>query len=41
MATTAQSVTEVCAAARDAARVLAVLDSDAKNAALLAIAAAL
>src|ERR687888_1633300 len=41
MATTAQSVTEVCAAARDAARVLAVLDSDTKNAALLAIAGAL
>src|ERR671935_826967 len=41
MATTAQSVTEVCAAARDAARVLAVLDSDTKSAALLAIAGAL
>jgi glutamate-5-semialdehyde dehydrogenase len=41
MAVTAQSVADLCRAARDASRVLAVLDSDTKNAALLAIAAAL
>jgi glutamate-5-semialdehyde dehydrogenase len=41
MATTATSVAEVCLAARDAAGVLARLDSDTKNAALHAIADAL
>ncbi|MEA2246587.1 MAG: glutamate-5-semialdehyde dehydrogenase [Solirubrobacteraceae bacterium] len=41
MAVTAQSVAELCRAARDASRVLATLDSDAKNAALRAIADAL
>jgi glutamate-5-semialdehyde dehydrogenase len=41
MATTAQSVSESCATARDAARGLAALDSHTKNAALHAIAAAL
>jgi glutamate-5-semialdehyde dehydrogenase len=41
MATTAQSVSESCAAAREAARGLAALDSHTKNAALHAIAAAL
>jgi glutamate-5-semialdehyde dehydrogenase len=41
MATTAQSVAEVCAAARGAARELARLDTETKNAALLAMADAL
>jgi glutamate-5-semialdehyde dehydrogenase len=41
MAVTAQSVAELCAAARDASRVLATLDSETKNAALRAIADAL
>jgi glutamate-5-semialdehyde dehydrogenase len=41
MATTAQSVSEVCAAARSAARGLARLSTDTKNAALLAMADAL
>jgi glutamate-5-semialdehyde dehydrogenase len=41
MAVTAQSVAELCRAARDASRVLATLDSDTKNAALHAIADAL
>jgi glutamate-5-semialdehyde dehydrogenase len=41
MATTAQSVAEVCAAARRASRALAQLDTTTKNAALLAMADAL
>jgi glutamate-5-semialdehyde dehydrogenase len=41
MAITAQSVSESCASAREAARALAALDSDTKNAALHAIATAL
>jgi len=41
MATTVASVAEVCARARDAARLLARTDTATKNAALLAIAAAL
>src|SRR3954466_6779804 len=41
MAVTAQSVADLCRAARDASRVLAALDSDTKNAALRAIADAL
>jgi len=41
MATTAVSVADVCAAAKQASRVLATLDSATKNAALEAIAAAL
>jgi glutamate-5-semialdehyde dehydrogenase len=41
MATTAQSVAEICASAKRASRMLARLDSDAKNAALLAMANAL
>jgi glutamate-5-semialdehyde dehydrogenase len=41
MAVTAQSVAELCRAARDASRALAALDSDTKNAALRAIADAL
>jgi glutamate-5-semialdehyde dehydrogenase len=41
MATTAQSVAEVCTAARRASRSLARLDTDTKNAALHAMAAAL
>jgi glutamate-5-semialdehyde dehydrogenase len=41
MAVTAQSVAQLCRAARDASRVLATLDSDTKNAALRAIAEAL
>jgi len=41
MATTAQSVAEVCAAARGAARTLARLDTETKNAALHAMADAL
>ena len=41
MAVTAQSVAELCRAARDASRTLAALDSDTKNAALHAIADAL
>jgi glutamate-5-semialdehyde dehydrogenase len=41
MATTAQSVAEVCAAARGAARELVRLDTETKNAALLAMADAL
>ena len=41
MATTAASVTDVCLAAREASRALAGLDSAAKDAALLAMAAAL
>ncbi len=41
MAVAVQSVTEVCVAARAAARRLAALDSGAKDAALHAIAAAL
>jgi glutamate-5-semialdehyde dehydrogenase len=41
MAATAQSVTDVCAAAKRASRALAGLDTRAKDAALLAIAAAL
>jgi len=41
MATVTPSVSDICLAARDAARVLAALDTDTKNAALLAIADAL
>ena len=41
MAVTAQSVADLCRAARDASRTLAALDSDTKNAALHAIADAL
>src|ERR1700750_1065122 len=41
MATTAQSVAEVCAGARRAARALAQLDTTTKNSALLAMADAL
>src|SRR5215218_3928815 len=41
MAVTAQSVSDLCRAARDASRSLAALDSDTKNAALHAIADAL
>src|SRR3954464_14995433 len=41
MAVTAQSVADLCRAARDASRALAALDSDTKNAALHAIADAL
>ena len=41
MATTAQSVAEVCAGARRAARALALLDTTTKNAALSAMADAL
>jgi glutamate-5-semialdehyde dehydrogenase len=41
MATTTESVADICAAARNASRVLATLGSDVKNAALDAIAAAL
>src|SRR3954466_5312953 len=41
MAVTAQSVADLCRAARDASRVLATLDSDTKDAALHAIADAL
>jgi glutamate-5-semialdehyde dehydrogenase len=41
MATTAQSVAEVCAGARRASRALARLDTETKNAALLAMAEAL
>src|SRR3954469_21119816 len=41
MAVTAQSVADLCRAARDASRTLATLDSDTKNAALHAIADAL
>jgi glutamate-5-semialdehyde dehydrogenase len=41
MATTAQSVADICSAAKDASRVLARLDADRKNAALYAMAAAL
>src|SRR5215211_2265909 len=41
MAVTAQSIAELCRAARDASRALAALDSDTKNAALHAIAEAL
>ena len=41
MATTVPATTEVCVAARDASRVLATLPTDAKNAALEAMAAAL
>jgi glutamate-5-semialdehyde dehydrogenase len=41
MAVTAQSVADLCRAARDASRVLATLDSATKNAALYAIAEAL
>ena len=41
MATTAQSVTEICEAAKRASRVLATLDADSKNAALHAVADAL
>jgi glutamate-5-semialdehyde dehydrogenase len=41
MATTLQSVTEICAAAKRASRELATIGSDVKNAALLAIADAL
>ncbi|HTC59544.1 MAG TPA: glutamate-5-semialdehyde dehydrogenase [Solirubrobacteraceae bacterium] len=41
MAATVSSVTEVCTRARDAARLLARIDTATKNAALLAIAAAL
>src|SRR4051795_12534185 len=41
MATTAESVASICAAARDASRVLARLDGAARTAALLAMAAAL
>jgi glutamate-5-semialdehyde dehydrogenase len=41
MATVTRSVSDVCLAARDAARTLAALDSDTKDAALLAIADAL
>src|SRR5437660_9169781 len=41
MATTTISVTEVCAAAQRAARVLATLPAGVRNAALLAVAAAL
>ena len=41
MATATRTVSDVCLAARDAARALAALDTDTKNAALEAIAAAL
>jgi glutamate-5-semialdehyde dehydrogenase len=41
MAVTARSVADLCRAARDASRAMAALDSDTKNAALLAIADAL
>ncbi|HEV7882394.1 MAG TPA: gamma-glutamyl-phosphate reductase, partial [Solirubrobacteraceae bacterium] len=41
MATVTRSVSDVCLAARDAAQVLAALDTDTKNAALQAIAGAL
>src|SRR5919106_3185069 len=41
MATTAQSVAEVCAGAKRASRTLARLDTETKNAALLAMANAL
>src|SRR5215207_7893350 len=41
MAVTARSVADQCRAARDASRAMAALDSDTKNAALLAIAEAL
>ncbi|MDP2711808.1 MAG: glutamate-5-semialdehyde dehydrogenase [Solirubrobacteraceae bacterium] len=41
MATATRTVSDICLAARDAARVLATLDTDTKNAALEAIAAAL
>ena len=41
MATTAPSVAEVCVAAKDASRVLAALDTETKNRALLALADAL
>jgi glutamate-5-semialdehyde dehydrogenase len=41
MATTAQPVAEICAAARRASRSLAQLDTGTKNAALLAMAEAL
>jgi glutamate-5-semialdehyde dehydrogenase len=41
MATATRSVSEICREARDAARTLATLDTDTKNAALLAIADAL
>jgi glutamate-5-semialdehyde dehydrogenase len=41
MAIATRSVSDVCLAARDAARALAALDTDTKNAALLAIAGAL
>jgi glutamate-5-semialdehyde dehydrogenase len=41
MALTAHSVADLCRAARDASRAMAALDSDTKNAALLAIADAL
>jgi glutamate-5-semialdehyde dehydrogenase len=41
MATTTRSVSDICLAARDASRVLATLDSDTRNVALLAIADAL
>ena len=41
VATVTRSVSDVCLAARDAAHVLAALDTDTKNAALLAIADAL
>src|SRR4051812_39586665 len=41
MATTAPSVADVCAAAKDASRVLAALDTETKNRALTALADAL
>src|SRR3954467_3748317 len=41
MATTAESVASICAAARDASRVLARLDGATRTAALLAMAAAI
>ena len=41
MATTVASVADTCAAAKQAARILAALDSTAKNAALHAVASAL
>ena len=41
MATVTRSVSDICLAARDAARALAALDTDTKNAALHAIADAL
>ncbi|HXD57499.1 MAG TPA: hypothetical protein VN606_06250, partial [Thermoleophilaceae bacterium] len=41
MATTTPSVVEICAAAKRASRTLAQLDSDTRNAALLAMADAL